>query len=73
SSTTCEFWATAKGMDFTSQQLPQEDEAAPQRNNTKKECKVSNPVEANDLTKEVSQRNNMGKTTTDENLQVEQH
>ncbi|MFM7987010.1 MAG: hypothetical protein ACKPKO_47620, partial [Candidatus Fonsibacter sp.] len=62
-------------MTFTVQQQLEE-EAAPQRNKPKKECKVSNIVESTNLPTRgtiLFQRNKMGKTTTDENLQVEKH
>ena len=66
--------AAAKGMTFTIQELPKEEEAPKRKTKTKKECKVSNIVEAKDLTneeyEEIVKRKKMGKTTTDENLQL---
>ena len=51
--------------------------APPQRKKTKAESKDSSILGAKDLSheeyKDISQRNNMGKTTTDENLQAEKH
>ena len=64
-------------MTFTIQGLPKWVEARRRNNKTKKECKVSNIVEAKDLTneeyEEISKRKKMGKTTTEENLQAEKH
>ncbi|MFM7986169.1 MAG: hypothetical protein ACKPKO_43340, partial [Candidatus Fonsibacter sp.] len=51
--------------------------AAPQKNNTKMESRASSIVSAKDLTheeyEEISHREKIGKTTTDENLQCDKH
>ena len=67
------------GMTFTIHCPLEETEegATPRWKNTKAEQKVSNILEAKDLThdeyEEISKRKKMGKTTTDENLQAEKH
>ena len=57
--------------------IEEEEQAAPQRKKTKAEQKVTNILEAKDLSHEeyedISKRKNMGKTTAEENLQAEKH
>ena len=78
--------ASAKGMTFTIQYPPAEEPpvedqattaAAPQRKKTKVELRASSILGAKDLAQEeydeISKRKNMGKTTTDENLQAKKH
>ncbi|MFM7978708.1 MAG: hypothetical protein ACKPKO_05280, partial [Candidatus Fonsibacter sp.] len=80
--------ANAKGMTFNIQRPPaptpteeysstDDQPATPQKKKTKVESRASIIVSAKDLTheeyEEISHRNNIGKTTTDENLQCDKH
>ena len=76
--------ALAKGMTFniqyaplSAEEAPAEDQAAPEREKTKGECRAISIVGAKDLPQEeygeISKRKKMGKTTTDENLRADKH
>ncbi|MFM7980641.1 MAG: hypothetical protein ACKPKO_15110 [Candidatus Fonsibacter sp.] len=79
--------ANAKGMTFNIQHPPAPTEedtatedqaaAAPQKKKTKVESRASSIVSAMDLTQEeyeeISHRKKIGRTTTDDNLQAEEH